>query len=172
MEFTKVALSVCALALCSVPALSQTKDINSADRAFLRTAADTNMTQAHVGQMAEQQASQNSVKEFGQKLVQDHTNAYGELAALAQRAGQSIPKGIDVRKYRSIEQLTRLKGAQFDHQFVRAEIQDSERTIASFKHEAQDGHDAYLKAYATKMLPVLQDHLHTAEKLAKPEKHS
>ncbi len=172
MGMKKLVLSACGIALFCVPAMPRTKDLKSVDRTFLKLAADANMTEAHVGQMAEEQASESSVKDFGKKLTQDHTDAYRELAALAEKEGDAIPKGIDVGKNRSIEQLVRLKGTRFDREFVQHEIQDHEKAIAAFKREAADGHDADLKAYASKMLPVLEDHLHTAEKLAKTERHT
>jgi putative membrane protein len=135
-------------------------------------AAQANMTEAHIGQMAETQASESQVKDFGQKLINDHTDAYTQLTALAAKTGESIPTGIDVRKISTVEQLMKLKGKQFDHQFVQSEIRDHEKAIADFKREAQRGQDPDVKAYASKMIPILEGHLKQAKTLAKPVKHS
>jgi hypothetical protein len=58
-------------------------------------AARTDMTEAHEGQMAENQASSAGVKDLGKTLVQDHMQSYEELTALAAKTGVSIPKGIN-----------------------------------------------------------------------------
>jgi predicted outer membrane protein len=77
-------------------------------------------------------------------------------------------KGIDVRKISTVEQLMKLKGKRFDHQFVQAEIRDHEKAIADFKRESQHGQDPDVKAYASKMIPILEGHLRQAKALAKP----
>ena len=69
-------------------------------------------------------------------------------------------------------QLVHLKGNNFDRQFVQDEIAGHRRAIAAFKREAEHGQDADVKAYANKMIPVLEKHLHMAEELAKPTKRS
>jgi putative membrane protein len=160
----------CILVL-SLPVLAQTKT-SPADRAFMQMAAQANMTEAHIGQMAETQASESQVKDFGQTLIHDHTDAYTQLTALAAKTGESIPKGIDVRKISTVEQLMKLKGKRFDDQFVQAEIRDHEKAIAAFKREAQHGQDQDVKAYASKMIPVLEGHLSQAKALAKPLRQS
>jgi putative membrane protein len=161
----------CVLVL-SLPALAQTKAANNADRAIIWMAAVADMTEAHIGQMAENQASESQVKDLAQKLIHDHTDAYQQLAAVAVKNGDSVPAGIDVRKITAVEQLMKLKGAQFDRVFVQEEIRDHERAIAEFKREAQHGQNPDVKAYASKMIPVLEDHLRLAQALAKPGKHN
>jgi putative membrane protein len=156
----------CILVL-SLPMLAQNKT-SRADTAFMKMAAQADMTEAHIGQMTENQAFQSEVKDFGQKLIHDHTDAYTQLTALAAKTGESIPKGIDVRKIPTVEQLMKLKGKRFDHQFVQAEIRDHEKAIADFRREAQHGQDPDIKAYASKMIPVLEGHLRQAKALAKP----
>jgi predicted outer membrane protein len=140
----------------------------AADRAFMEMAARANMTEAHIGQMAETQAAESQVKDFGQTLIHDHTDAYTQLTALAAKTGESIPKGINVRKISTVEQLMKLQGKRFDHQFVQAEIRDPEKAIADFRREAQHGQDPDVKAYASKMIPVLEGHMRQAKALAKP----
>ncbi|MFN7992397.1 MAG: DUF4142 domain-containing protein [Bryobacteraceae bacterium] len=160
--------TICAAAAFTI-AGAQAADLSSADKAFLKTAAEANMTEAHLGKMAQDQASTDAVKNFGQTLVQDHTKAYDELTAVANKAGESIPKGIDVRKDHAIGLLSREKGTGFDRQFARHEVQDHERTIAEFRREADRGQNPDLKSYAQRMIPALEDHLHKAQELEKSE---
>lgn len=148
----------------------QAADLSSTDRAFLKSAADANMTEAHLGKMAQDRAADTGVKDFGQTLVQDHTKAYEELTVVANKTGESIPKGIDVRRNRAIEELTRQKGIGFDRRFVTHEIQDHRKTITEFKREAENGQNADIKAYAQKMIPTLEEHLRKAEELEKSGK--
>jgi putative membrane protein len=166
--FSKHTLMIgCCSALIAIPALAQSTKLSARDKEFLKMAAVANMTQAHLGQMAEGKAARAGIKNFGQTLVNDHTNAYQELAVLDNKLGQAIPKGINVRRDRALESLTTLKGKKFDTRFLRDEIQDHERVLAAFRREAQHGRDQDIKAYANQVLPTVEEHLREAERLLK-----
>ena len=60
--------------------------------------------------------------------MKDHTKAYQELTALDSKLGQTIPKGIDVRRHKAVERLAALKSKRFDGQFLREEVQDHEES--------------------------------------------
>jgi putative membrane protein len=141
--------------------------MSSADKQFMIMAARTDMIEAHEGQIAEQQAAKADVKDLGKTLVQDHTDDYMHLTALAAKTGVSIPKGINVAKDRSIEELAHAKGAGFDRLFTRDEIADHKQALAAFKRESMRGKDSDVKAYASSMIPVLEKHLQKAEECAK-----
>ena len=159
-------------ALLSVPALAQSTGLSTSDKEFMKIAAQSDMTEAHLGQVAQDQASQADLKDFGRTLAQDYTNAYNELTELANKTGETIPKGIDVYRNKALAHLIRLKGNTFDHPFLRREIQDHKLELARFKREAARGQDPDVKAYASKMIPTLEEQLHKARALAKSEKHT
>jgi putative membrane protein len=142
--------------------------VSSADKQFMIMAAKADMTEANEGQLAENQAKRDEVKDFARMLVKDHTESYEGLTELAAKLGVTIPKGIDTGKDRTIQQLVHLKDAHFDVQFVRDEIASHKQALAAFKREAASGSDADVKAFAAKTIPVLEKHLQAAEAAAKP----
>jgi len=151
-----------------VPAFLQGATVNKVDQQFMKMAAETNMTEAHLGQMAEAQAAGKSVKDFGQTLSKEHTSAYEGLSVLANKTGTPIPKAIG--RDRTIERLMHLKGSSFDRAFIQDEVQSHRIVIAQFKREAEHGENPEVKAWAQNMIPTLEGHLQTAESLAKQEK--
>jgi putative membrane protein len=161
---------ICFAALLAPMAFAATS-LSGADKQFLITAARTDMVEAHEGQMAENQAARPDVKDFGKTLVQDHTQSYEELTALAAKTGVSIPKGINSAKERSISPLLRLKGDKFDKTFSRDEVTEHRGALAAYKREAASGHDPAIKAFAEQRIPILEKHLNLAEECAKPAKH-
>lgn len=164
------AVVVGTLTVLSCATWAKATDLSTADKVFLKAAADANMTEAHLGKMAQDQGADNGVKDFGHSLVQDHTKAYEELTVLANKAGESIPRGIDVRRNPAIEELRKQTGKGFDRRFVTHEVLDHRKTIAAFKREAEKGENADLKAYAQRMIPTLEEHLRKAEDLEKSGK--
>lgn len=165
---------LCGAALLCVPviAASVPQKEKNADRQFIERAAVLQMTLAHLGKMAQDQGNKTEVKDLGSKMVQDQTNAYSELCDLAGKQGETVPKGINIRKEPGIERLVSLKGAGFDRQFPREEIVQVERAVALFKRESEHGQNADVKAYAGKVLPQLQDELQKAKDLTKTGKRS
>ena len=152
----------------SIPAGLQGARLSTSDAHFMKMAAESNMTEAHIGQMAETQGSQQGVKDFGKELVKDHTDSYETLTGLAAKTGESIPKAIG--NERTIKQLSHLKGHSFDRAFVHDEVRAHETALAAFKKEAEHGENPEVKAWAKNMIPILEKHLQAAEDLAKQEK--
>jgi putative membrane protein len=162
-----ILLAGCCSFLLTVPAFAQAAKVSPRDKEFLKMAAVADMTEAHLGEMAENKAARSGIKEFGQTLAKDQTKAYQELTVLDNKLGLTTPKGINARRNRLAEQLADLKGKRFDGQFLRDEVLDHKRVLAAYKREAQHGKDPDVKAYANQELPSMEDHLREAEKLLK-----
>lgn len=158
---------LCGWALCALPAILNAASVGKQDAAFMKMAAEADMMCAHLGQMAENSASNAAVKDLGKKLVQDHTMNYQELSEIASKTGESIPKAIEKRDDREIVVLGRDKGKMFDRAFLSHEVADHEKLAKAFKDEAEHGQNPEIKAFANKSLPTIEGHLHEAEDLVK-----
>jgi putative membrane protein len=130
-------------------------------------AAEADMTIAHIGQMAENRAAANKVKDFAKTVVQDHTNDYWELTGLAAQAGDRIPKALSGQNERIVATLSRTHGKAFDRAFLNRQSAEHERLISAFKEEAEHGSNPAIKDYARKTLPTIERHLHDAQDLLK-----
>jgi len=163
-------------ALWCIPAFAQTPAATAADKEFVDFAGQTDMTEAHFGQLAQDQATGQDVKDYGQMLATDHTKDYNMLTSVAAKIGADVPKGIDAAHMKLIDPVAKLKGHAFDRRFLADMVKGHEQAIAKYKKEADSGDNADLKAYASAALPVLQTHLQKAEELSHPagksRKHS
>ncbi|MBV8675135.1 MAG: DUF4142 domain-containing protein [Acidobacteriaceae bacterium] len=160
---------VCCMALCSLPALAQKKAGGGmSDQQFVDFAAQTDMVEANLGQLAQNNASAQDVKDYGQTLVTDHTNDYHQLYAAAQQANLNVPNAIDAEHTKAmITPFEKLKGAAFDHRYSAEMISGHTKAIAIYKKEASDAQNPALKTYAQTALPTLQKHLDAAKSLEK-----
>ena len=125
------------------------------------------MMEAHIGQMAADQASSQAVKDYAQMLVTDHTNDYQQLSMAAGKAGLTVPKGLDATRDKMIAPMAKMKGAAFDSHFIRDMVQGHQKAIAEYKREAENGTNPDIKSYANQALPTLEKHLKEAEGLTK-----
>ena len=137
------------------------------DRQFVRSVAIADMTEAHMAEMAQNSASASAVKDFGGTLDKENLDEYGQLRALADKAGASLPKGINAKANPSIQALSKQKGAAFDRTFLRSEIADEHKLISLLDAEAAHGTNADLKAWAEKTAAARKQELEKARALAK-----
>jgi putative membrane protein len=154
------------LALCSAPAFAQ-KAAGAAtmtDQQFVDMAAQTDMVEANLGQMAQDAASSQSVKQYAQMLVTDHTADYKKLQSLAMQANVTVPTGIDAAHYKMmIAPFQKLKGKQFDTRYTREMVAGHTKAIAAYKKEADSATSPDIKSYAQDTIPTLQKHLDDAK---------
>ena|SRR3569833_2956121 len=134
---------------------------------FVDAAAQTDMTEAHLGQLAADQAGSQAVKDYAQMLVTDHTADYNQITAVATKAGLTVPKGLDATHDKMAVSFHKLKGAAFDRKYAHEMVLGHEAAIAAYKKESEEGTNADLKAYATQTLPTLEKHLNSAKDLTK-----
>jgi len=176
MDMKNILSAVCCIALCCVPALAQGAHKKAAakgaatamtDQEFVDFAAQTDMTEANLGQLAANQAAGQGVKDYAQMLVTDHTNDYTQLSTVAGKATLVVPKGLDAAHQKMVAPFEKLKGAAFDHRYIQDMIAGHTHAIAVYTKESTDAQSADLKAYASQALPTLQKHLDGAKDLAK-----
>lgn len=134
----------------------------AADAVFMRTAAMDGMAEVEHGRLAAQNATHAEVKQFGQRMVDDHSKAGDELKALASQKSVTLPAELDAKHKAMQDKLSKMKGAAFDRAYMAHMVTAHQQAVALFQKEASGGKDAEAKAWASKTLPTLQDHLKTA----------
>lgn len=136
------------------------------DRKFMQEAAESGMYEVQAAKLASTKASDPEVKKFAEMLVEQHTKANEELAQLAKTKGVELPATAPRSKRKDVESLGKKQGAEFDKAFMKeVGIQAHEKDIKKFQEAGKDVKDPELKAWVTKTLPVLQDHLAQAKQL-------
>jgi putative membrane protein len=134
---------------------------------FAAPAAQGGMTEVELGRLALQRAADSSVREFGQRMVTDHTAANAEFKSLAARKNIQLPSEVSSDQKSMIEQLSKLSGAEFDKKYMSDMVKDHEEDVKDFQTQANEGTDPDIKAFAAKTLPILQGHLQMARDAAK-----
>src|ERR1041385_8239220 len=132
------------------------------DFRFVKEAARGGMTEVKLGEMAKQKGSSQSVRDFGQRMVTDHTKANNELKQIASNKGAVIPTEMSHRENSQIERFEKLSGPEFDKAFAKFMVKDHEKDAKEFADAANDVSDPDLKAFAQKTHAVIEDHLRMA----------
>jgi putative membrane protein len=133
------------------------------DNEFMVEAASGGLMEVQLGELAAQNAASPKVKEFGQRMVKDHTKANEELKAIALKKNISIPATPADKHQHHIDELKAKKGADFDKAYMSMMVEDHEEDISKFEKEGQDGKDTEIKAFAAGKVAILKGHLQMAK---------
>lgn len=145
---------------------AQSSSLSAEDRKFIEKAAAGGMAEVETGQLAQQKASHDAVKQFGARMVQDHGKANDELKQLASSKGVQLPPGPDKPHMDSMQKLQKASGAQFDREYMQHMLADHKKDVAEFQKQSKSAKDPDVKAFAAKTLPTLQEHLKQAQTVA------
>jgi putative membrane protein len=145
---------------------SSSKKMSGTDSTFVKNAAVGGMEEVQLGQLAAQKASNPEVKNFGQRMVDDHTKANSQLQQVATQKGMTVPTSLPASKRKDVDRLTRLNGAAFDRTYMSMMVQDHKKDVSEFQKASKNAKDADIKSFASATLPTLQDHLKMAQSIS------
>ena len=140
-------------------AASTTAGLGASDSSFLRKAAEGGIAEVALGNLAKDKASDPAVKEFAQKMIDDHSKANIELKQLANQKGVAVPAEADSQSKKELDKLSRLSGAEFDRAYMKLMVSDHQKDVAEFNKELTSAADSDVKSFVQKTLPTLQLHL-------------
>ena len=142
-----------------------TVTLSREDREFMSEAALGGMYEVTLGQQIEKKATNPDVRAFAAKMVNDHGKANEELKQLAAKKGFTMPAQLDDDHRESIEELTKLSGAELDKKYIDEMVDDHEDDVDEFRDAAKDAKDPEIRAWAGKTLRILEGHLVEAKRL-------
>ena len=137
------------------------------DAKFASEAAEGGLVEVELGKVAAQKGGTDAVKQFGQKMVDDHSKANDELKEVATKDNLTIPSSVDAKHQARIDKLSKLSGDQFDKAYIKDQLKDHKKDVREFQAESENGGNPDVKAFAGKTLPVLQQHLQMVKDLSK-----
>ena len=150
------------------PTASGQNNLSSLDKQFIKEAAQGGLAEVQLGQLASKRAVSKAVKEYGQRMVQDHTPVNNQLKQLANQKGVTLPTTIGTQNQQVKQRLSKLSGAKFDRQYMNHMLKDHQKDVSAFQKEAQQGQDTDVKAFAAQVLPTLKEHLQEASSIVNP----
>jgi putative membrane protein len=145
----------------------QKQKLSDKDKNFAKEAALGGMAEVELGRLAQQNAQDADVKQFGARMVQDHTDANQKLMTILAAKDVTVPQQLDEKHRKTSEKLSKMRGVEFDRAYMREMVEDHDKTVKKFREQAQHGNDADLKSFAQNTLPVLEQHQKLAHDISK-----
>jgi putative membrane protein len=152
--------------MSSASAGSSNAKLAPADRQFIKKAAAGGLAEVELGKLASEKAESPDVKQFGQRMVDDHTKANDQLKQVASEKGVTVPDKLNAKDAATKARLEKLSGKAFDRAYMSDMVTDHTKDVSEFRMESKNAKDPDVKNFASQTLPTLQDHLKEAKSIA------
>lgn len=159
--------SIALLCGASTAIAQNTTSPSALDKKFVQAALQGGAAEVQLGKLAVQKAKSEDVKQFGQKMVDDHTKMGDQMKEVAKKEGISIPSGVPAKDKQLETKLKSLSGESFDSAYIKAMLKDHQHDLSEFKKEADSGNDTSIKDAASQGQQVISEHLKMVEEIAK-----
>lgn len=139
---------------------------NDADKHFVSDAIEGGNDEVALGRLAQKKGNSDEVKQFAQKMVDDHTRMGDKMRAVAQQVGVTSPTGTSMSEKATETKLSMLSGNSFDKAYMEAMVKDHRDDLAAFNKEISSGSDPAVKSAARSGARTITSHLKMAEQVA------
>jgi putative membrane protein len=136
------------------------------DLPFLREAASANLMEVTLGRVAQSRGSDTRVKDFGGRMVTDHSNLQQQLNTFTSTYGIGFTPGLTAQQQQDVNRLQSLSGSEFDRAYITMMVQHHQNDVYNFENESRDADSPRVRELATASLPVLRQHLSLAQRVA------
>lgn len=139
--------------------------VSAQDREFAVQATYSNLAEIALGQLALTQAEDESVRQFAQTMVNDHTQAQDELRYLVESYDLEIPDTLNSEQQALYEELEQLEGYAFDSAYISSQVTAHQEAQQIFQKQIDQGDNKNIVGYASSLLPHITMHLSDARAL-------
>lgn len=139
--------------------------ISAQDRDFAKQATYSNLAEIAMGQLALTEAQDESIREFAQMMVTEHTKAQDELRYLAESDELEIPDTLNTEQQAVYEELEQLEGYAFDSAYISSQVVAHQQAQQIFQKQIDQGENPNILEYTSSILPHINEHLALALQL-------
>lgn len=144
---------------------SATGAIAPAEKRFLTKSAQDSMYELASAQLAVKKAQNSGIKQYANKLIQDHATYNQQLMELARQKQVNLPTSLDAQNKTKLARLQQLKGEAFEREYIKETAQANNDDVKDLQRQASTTKDPQIKAFIAQFLPVQQEHSRLASGL-------
>jgi putative membrane protein len=137
----------------------------SADSSFIRQAIRGNYTEVALGRLAETRASNSEVKDFAERMVDDHNSMNKEWVDLAQDNDMKVAVEFGTSGQQAVDRLEKLSGTAFDQAYMSEMIREHEQDLAAFQRMASSASSSEVRQLASSGASTIREHLVSAQQV-------
>jgi putative membrane protein len=136
------------------------------DKAFVKKAMEGNLAEIQMGQLALQKSSDDQVKQFAQRMVDDHGKMLDQMKPAAEQMGVKVPEGPSKSQMKNMDKMKALSGDAFDQAYIKDMVKDHKKDDSEFKQEAQATQNPQVKQMVMQSNQIIESHLQQIQQIA------
>ncbi|HEY0614245.1 MAG TPA: DUF4142 domain-containing protein [Candidatus Elarobacter sp.] len=158
-------------ALCAGTALAQsdvppaTPSARAAERAVVAYVVQDSVAEVQIARLAAGKTSNEAVRAFAQRMIQDHSAAAQQGVTLGKQIGAA-----DARMKPSdegpieLQHLSRYSGKQFDDEYLKGSVKSHEHDIETVRDALEGSSNPDVVQFERTVLAQMEDHLRLAHR--------
>lgn len=150
-------------------AMQQAGQPSAMDRMFIGKAMQGSMAEVQLGQLTLEKSNNDQVKQFAQRMIDDHTKLNEQMKPVAQQVGVAVPNQVSKKDKQTMAKLQALSGQAYDQAYIKDMVKDHKQDLSEFQTEAASGQDQTVKDAAAQGSKIIAQHLQMAQQMAKDQ---
>jgi putative membrane protein len=148
-------------------AASAQQALSEQDREFAMRASQSGMAEVEASQLAVSKANSEEVRAFAQRMVRDHTATNEELMRILRGKNLSVPTQPDAEHRAQVDAMRAMDAEAFERAYMQdMGVRAHQDAVSLYERQAREGSDPDLRAFASRTLLALREHLAMAEQVA------
>jgi putative membrane protein len=140
------------------------------DKEFLAKALASEIAEVKFGEHAKKHADSKEVRDFAQRMIDDHTKMRDNLLRQAKSMKLAVVEGLEPDYRDAMKRLSRLKGSEYDRVFIGDQLVEHEKARELYEAWSKKATDSELRDLATKAVSTVKDHIRRARALQGKQK--
>ena len=137
----------------------------NADSKFIRNVDADHFLEIRLGRLAESKATNQAVKEYGRRMVREHTSLANQWTSMASSNGMKFKSGMGKRHKSKLDRLEKMSGQAFDREYMTLEAQNHQDYLDYFRKEGRGADSAPVRQLVNRNIPVLERHIREAKQI-------
>src|SRR5579871_5851475 len=117
------------------------KDESKSAKTFAKKASAAGLAEVNLSQLAVRFSRNPGVRQFAQRMIEDHTKANVELTTLANRKSIALAERMDEKHQTKYKDLSKMSGSEFDAAFMKCMMMDHEEAVKLFESASKNCDD-------------------------------
>jgi putative membrane protein len=142
------------------------------EQQFIARAIDVNACEVKLAERALKETDNKDVRKFAQMMKDDHTKARTDFLQLAKSNKIAVVEGLGKDSRERIANLAKLRGADFDREFMSGQVEAHEKALKLFNTWAKKATNSQVRELASKSATATEEHLRKAKDILATLKRS
>jgi putative membrane protein len=135
------------------------------DQEFLIKAITANIAEIRFGEKTLKESDNKDVRNFAKMMIDDHTKIKDDLMKVAKGMKLAVVEGLEKNTREEMARLSKLKGADYDREYMQCMVQEHEKASKLFHTWAKKASDSELREISSKGATKADEHLRRAKEI-------